>query len=549
MKTASKLMQRLTGIAKVNLGLKRKQRRLYYEGAAINRAIPVGTPVRLTPGVTRTTLVPDADGKHSIIRRTIAGKEHGVIDIVNKTIHSLYRHTESVYFVLREGLIEILTSLTALQDRQQWQALAEKLKRGGKLTIASICSGGDILTRAIIDGLSKHVPAQLAYSCEADPAVGSMAVAHSPVWQDNPDAICYHLPLQQMLSQPLPRTDGIVASLPCTSLSSLAEADRRRRMSKARQDKALDDSASQALGEELPALKLALARLAQRNDTTVLAEVTERLERLERMATPNTATKPMDEVEKNSLFMGLYALASQSRPLFVVLENVHAALNDLSMKLLITWMQGLGYQFSYEVRCASDHGAMEQRPRLAALFTLPPISVELQVIPTRPANQVPLNALLQPVPDSAWSDMSKGIARGEAQLAKGNGFEVKQLTGDETRIGCIGAQYWRGYKTCVIVGEQGHRQITPLERARAMGWDEADQAQVIATIEREALGNRDSNGKTRRPRKHSRAGSELVGNAISPPMWRDIGSAIGAAIARTLATFNGQPQLSLAFDG
>lgn len=177
--------------------------------------------------------------------------------------------------------------------------------------------------------------------------------------------------------------------------------------------------------------------------------------------------KLTEEDHSGTALFGVVSAIKASNPAVCVSENVVEAQDSAIYRLLKCELIRLGYTIFEQVLDQSHTDSIEQRKRywLVAISSgIAPASLELAPI-ARSGRTI--ESILEPVPESAWSDNQYLKDKAARDAAAGKGFKRQLLTGIETACGTIGRFYQKRRSTePFIVRDDGkERLFTPREHA------------------------------------------------------------------------------------
>lgn len=152
-----------------------------------------------------------------------------------------------------------------------------------------------------------------------------------------------------------------------------------------------------------------------------------------------------------ALFVSAIEIIKAANPAFIVIENVPEYQNTVSMSIIRSVLNVLGFNITEDVLAGNDYGALENRKRLVVVATSKGLgdNVLLDCVPSIVEKQNALNDVIDVTPpsDSSWSWRDYLDAKAIKDKAKGNNFDQQKLTGAEPKCGVLGRSYQKGRST------------------------------------------------------------------------------------------------------
>ncbi|MDG4868635.1 DNA cytosine methyltransferase (plasmid) [Guyparkeria sp. 1SP6A2] len=425
----------MSAVIYTKLGEHRGRKRLWLEGQRLaSQGVTPGSTFQLEATEGRLVLRFVEDGDRRVSRRSRRGQTLPVIDITAEELAAAVGNAERLRVVVRDGAIYVTVHHHEQAERERFARTLDTLANGRPVSIGSLAHGAGILDHAIHAGLDRAgVASRLAFAVEVDSRYLDASLANNPVWDR--DSIAIHAPMEEVEPGKLPPVDVLTAGLPCTGASVSGRSKNR-------------------LG------------FAEQHETA------------------------------GPLFLAFLNIVQATRPSVILLENVVPYRSSMSYHVIGQVLRGLGYRIEDTTLEGNAMGALESRERLCMVATtadLPAVGLDT-LTPVR-AKEATVADILDPIPADSprWKEYAYLEAKQARDTAAGKGFRRQLLTGDEPRLGTVGAGYNRARSTepfIVHPTDSGRsRLLTPAEHARAKAAPESLIDGLSATVAHEVLGN------------------------------------------------------------
>jgi DNA (cytosine-5)-methyltransferase 1 len=367
----------------VKIGEHKGVSRVYFDGMRLANAFAAGDFYRLRLNDSGSVSIVKAKQGRKVSRRKKGERVNPVIDCRHSVWSSLFKVGDTLRAVIRAG--EIILSRPHQDKRQteREQRLTQKAQRGGKLSIASLCSGAGVMDAAIINGLSSaNVKSTIKLSIERDGDLTDLTLANQSDHFDR-DTTVIHGNLEQVdFNHTHHHADMLVAGLACTGASIAGRTKNK-------------------------------LQHAEQHDSA------------------------------GALFYYFLRAVDSLNPAIVLLENVPSYENTASFAVIKTVLANLGYRLSFQTMNGNDYNAIEGRERLVMLAVSNGLGeVDLDAIPTTP-NTRTINDIKERVDNDSqrWKHYDHLKQKAVRDKAAGKGFARKLLTGEETTAPTVRAGY------------------------------------------------------------------------------------------------------------
>jgi len=278
------------------LGRNRDHPRLWLESQRLDAlGFSAGTPLLIRPFNRGIRLIPAQRASNHVSHRIFGGRKRPIIDIENKTALGFLIDYSELKLTARFGEIEILPSIRGFHIARGFAA------RPPFRTLEVFCGGGTLSA-----ALAQSTNFSLVAGLEIEPKFAD-------VWQRaHPEAVLYQTDLRLIHPSEVPGHDVLIASIPCTSHSTLGRA------------------------------KKSLAGKPELGDT-------------------------------GDLFLSVAHLIAHHLPAACIFENVPAFANSLACQSLVNHLKKLGYSvFETILDPLNEWNEPQDRRRWIAVATLKP---------------------------------------------------------------------------------------------------------------------------------------------------------------------------------
>lgn len=155
----------------------------------------------------------------------------------------------------------------------------------------------------------------------------------------------------------------------------------------------------------------------------------------------NQLENPEAHKESGLMILKTIEIIERYMPPVIWHENVVSFNSSASASLLAGKLQKLGYNIQVRT-CGGEFGTLEDRKRSIMVATHKSISCDLErhLVPVM-FKEEKLRDVMDDVPldDPSWKPYSYLIDKAERDKVAGKGFQLQHLTGDEPKIGVMGA--------------------------------------------------------------------------------------------------------------
>lgn len=426
-------------ISYTKLGQHRGAPRLWLEGMRLDRCgFEPGTKFRVDLDLVnrQVRLKVDANGDRTVSQRQRVLDGGGVrrtpiVDVAGSALTDVLGEGARVRAILAAG--EIVFDLhpadlaREVREKRTREHLAE-----GRLTEATLCTGGGVSTLALQDGLeSRGIDTRVDWVVDRDGRYLDLASENNPAI--TPETRLYEAALEEVDTAALTPVDVLQASLPCTGHSVAGKAKR---------------GLNQA--EDHPTDALAV--------------------------------------------YGLLRILEAVNPSVVVSENVVQARDSASYALVRAYLAAQGYSISEAILDGNDAGTIEDRSRwwFCAISNGLAEGFDMEQLPPQPRMHAKLGDVLEHVAadDPRWRSYDYLVDKAARDAAAGKGFQRQLVTPDSTSVGTIGRGYQKARSTePFLVRDDGlQRLLSPIEHARVKGIPEQLVDGASATLAHEVLG-------------------------------------------------------------
>jgi DNA (cytosine-5)-methyltransferase 1 len=419
----------------LRIGEQRGRRRLWVEGARLLRAgVQPGQPMRVDfDDDAQLVRIKVGEGARRVSQRKRGDKIYPVIDISNDSLAEIFGdEVGRVRVVGANGELEVSIHPDEASEKDRLGRGRRAFSRQRPVRVGSLFHGGGVLDHAVISGLEDAgLPARLAWAVEADARYLDASVRNNPSWANGGRAIEGRV--EEVHRDDLSEVDLLIAGIPCTGASLAGRAKNG-------------------------------LKAAEHHETA------------------------------GSLFVATLQAIQASRPAVVLIENVPPYANTLSMHVIRDVLGTWGYELHETILNGLEHGALEDRNRLAVVAVTRGLDFSLDWIRPIQTRAARLAEVLDPVgpDDERWRSFDYLVRKERADRAAGKGFRMQVLTPDADRVGTLGRGYAKGRSTEPRLAHPARdglmRQFTPAEHARLKGVPESLIDGLSLTLAHEILG-------------------------------------------------------------
>lgn len=190
------------------LGQNRESPRLWVESRRLNTlGFAAGTPIAIESRVRGVRLRPAVLAENHVSQRRTAGRVRPIIDVASRRLLAPLSEFSEIKVCAAFERIDITPSIRAFH-------IARQLRAKRPFGTVEIFSGGGTLSAAI----ASDPDYRLIAGVEIEPK-------YADVWQEShPSATLFQADLRMMHPRELPKHEVLIASIPCTSHSTLGRA-------------------------------------------------------------------------------------------------------------------------------------------------------------------------------------------------------------------------------------------------------------------------------------------------------------------------------------
>lgn len=420
----------------LRVGEQRGRPRIWIDGARLLRAgVQPGQPMDVEfDDQAQVVRVSVGSGCRKVSQRKRNGSVYPVIDISNDTIAKVFgEDVTRVRVAGSDGRLEISIHPDEAAEQSRLERGSRRLTRHSPLLVGSIFHGLGVLDHAVTQGLADAgIPTRLAWAVEAEPKYLDASLKNNPAWQSGSGRAIQGL-IEEVARDDLPKVDLLVAGIPCTGASLAGRAK-------------------------------------------------------------NSLEAAEHHESAGSLFVPTLMAIQAAQPSCILLENVPPYAKTLSMHVLRSVLNTWGYTLHETILSGLEHGALEDRDRLAVVAVSRGLSFDLDWIQPFVRRKLCLGDVLDPIGPEAdcWKPYAYLRKKEARDRAAGKGFRMSVLGPEAERVGTLGRGYAkvRGTEAKLAHPDRSDlmRQFTPAEHARIKGIPERLVAGLPATLAHEALG-------------------------------------------------------------
>lgn len=405
----------ITTISAAAVGEAHDRPRVWIEGAKLDRAsFPVGRGYTVTPEILARRLVIKAGNGEPMPRRvayksTARGKRP-VIDINNSQLRKIVGPHKLVKIVYHDSRIEISIHPKSIALEERAQRLKKAIENGDTLLVGSLAHGGGILDHAVHMGLAATgINTRLAFANDMQLEFLETAARNNPVWDNQ--TLAYAARVEDVIVSDLPLIEFLIAGLPCTgaSISGKSKND---------------------------------IKFAEEHETA------------------------------GQFFHHFLNICEATQPGIILVENVVHFKSTAGYICIKNSLKDMGYTVHETTLHGNDYGALENRVRLCMVAVTEGIDISLDQISPIAKKPDCLGAILQDMPDEAYSAKPHLDAKAIKDKQEGKGFCLNRVTAESTKIGVTGEGYQRARSTEPMIMHPTDpnrvRLLSPREMAAAM---------------------------------------------------------------------------------
>lgn len=413
------------------IGTNRDRPRLWIEGVKLGAAgFTRGARYTLAFEDDSMVLRLDSAGPRSVSGKVKNDRDIPILDLCLKELETHFGRDARVRVIFTQGEIHVSLhheSASQIDREARFKASLD----AGKLTEASMFTGGGISTHAIHKAIEDHgKQAKLAWVVDADLRYLQAGYAGNYAITDETIALIGRAEeIETCFFKPV---DILSFSMPCSGFSRAGRAKHRQ--------------------------------------------------------------APEEHEGAAALFGTMNAIRA-ANPAVLISENVAEAQNAAAYILLKAELVRLGYDIFERVMTAADTGSIENRKRywfvaiskgLSAGFSLDGLIHPEARAPARKIRDI----LEQNVPETLWSENAYLNAKAIRDAESGKGFSRQLMTGEETSCGTIGRHYIKRRSTepFLVRSDGKERLFTPIEHARIKSVPDDLIANLAPTVAHEILG-------------------------------------------------------------
>lgn len=328
-------------------------------------------------------------GSNKVCRKKVGDHFYPLIDIVNQKLSALFEDVERVQVTIQPGKIIIEYHQFDRKRIDREKRLAQILKSGLAVPIASMAHGAGIMDFYLHKGLDETgVRSGMIWAVEPENSYLQTSLNNNPIWSYQSQVIEGRI--EDVEAKQLQSPLMIFTGLPCTGASKSGRVKN----------------------------KLAFA---EAHETAGIA------------------------------FIGWLMAIKELSPAILVLENVPEYQSTVSMHMIRETLTDWRYKL-HEVIVGRELGAFEDRKRLCLIAVSEGLDFELDLQPVRQREQT-LAAILDdiPVDSKCWRSCDYLDKKAVRDKQAGKGFSMQLVDGESMKVGCIGKGYskWRSTEPLV----------------------------------------------------------------------------------------------------
>lgn len=389
----------ITTVLNTKIGEARKVARLWLEGSKLAHAgVKIGARYSIAPHRASNRIeLREVDERYqgdtfTVSSRTLNGVVRPLFEIRTNVLREVFENVETVRVAIRDGRIVVTANHIISKIRERVARLMTKLRDGTELAVCSLFHGGGVLDKALHDGMNRAgVRSFVQVAVEQDSWYLDASLRNNTeLWRAESVAICSDIRHVNWQHNPV-ACDVLALGLPCTGLSRSG-------------------------------------------------------------IVKNKLTCGEEHSEAGALFVDFLDAVKAVNPAIVELECVPELQTSVSMIVIRSVLDSLGYDLHEAVLDGSEFGALERRKRFVAVAITRglPAGFSLEALQPVKEKESSINDVLEPI--AVDSPLWKPYAHLEEKAARDaeakKGFAQRQLlTGIEGFCKTIGRHYAKGRST------------------------------------------------------------------------------------------------------
>lgn len=368
-------------------------------------------------------------------RKRPRGPVHPLMEIRTTRLREVFEGIEKVSVRIEDGHIVITASRLDVSIVRRALRLLTKVSGGLELSMVSVFHGGGVLDKAMHHGMAREgVQSYVKVAVEMEELYLASSLRNNPELF-RPDSVAVRSDIRDVDWNDLGESDLFWGGIPCTGASISGRSKNKLKAAE-------------------------------------------------------------EHLDAGTLFIDFIEGVKAQNPAICGFENVSEYQNTLSMMVLRSRLDLLGYDLYEMVLNGNTFGALERRNRLVVVGVCRGLKTRFDVTDVTPvrAKEASLRDILEHVPlDSPRWRSSKGLDdKVIRDKADGKGFMPQRLTGDEGHCGTIGKGYMKRRSTEPFIVHPEipgtMRLLTPLEHSRVKGIPEGVAAGEPDSVAHEIYG-------------------------------------------------------------
>lgn len=377
------------------------------------------------------------DGSRIVSSKKAGDALNPVIDINSRELLAIFDGMSSIRVAVKEGQIYLVPLASELKKQERYKRLKNKLESGDPLALGSLSHGGGILDHAVHSGLkAAGINSKLAFANEIREELLEHAAIHNDAWSENTQI--FAAPMQELAFDErglanIPKTDILIAGIPCSGASKAGRAKRG-------------------------------------------------------------LVHPEAHPEVGHLVVGALVILSKTNPAIVIIENVPPYGNSASADILRNQLRDMGYNTHERILNGKEWGTLENRDRWVMIAVTHGIEFDFSQLIAPETKRLKLGDVLDDIrpDDPRWSAM-QGLKDKEVRdKAEGKNFKMQVFDADSEHIGTLTKGYAKVRSTDPKIQHPDNpdllRQLTAAEHARIKQVPEHLIEGLSNTIAHEVLG-------------------------------------------------------------
>ncbi|WP_440065716.1 DNA cytosine methyltransferase (plasmid) [Pseudomonas syringae] len=389
----------ITTVLNTKIGEARKVARLWLEGSKLaNAGVKIGARYSIAAHRANNRIeLREVDERYqgntfTVSSRTLNGVVRPLFEIRTNVLREVFENVETVRVAIRDGRIVVTANHIISKIRERVSRLMTKLRDGAELAVCSLFHGGGVQDKSLHEGMNRAgIKSFVQVAVEQDSWYLDASLRNNTeLWRAESVAICSDIRHVNWQHNPI-ACDVLALGLPCTGLSRSG-------------------------------------------------------------IVKNKLTCGEEHSEAGALFVDFLDAVKAVNPAIVELECVPELQTSVSMIVIRSVLDSLGYDLHEAVLDGTDFGALERRKRFVAVAITRglPAGFSLEALQPVKEKESSINDVLEPI--AADSPLWKPYAHLEEKAVRDaeakKGFAQRQLlTGREGYCKTIGRHYAKGRST------------------------------------------------------------------------------------------------------